>query len=786
MISRFFLVLYLLTSFLVSAQKSSLTFEDFVLWKPIGNSDVPQSICNGNEWTGGIGRIESIWKNPKSSTIYVGANNGGLWKKQEGNDWQCLTNSLPVFGVRDILVSPIDTQKIYIATGIEIARGTNATNGEYGHGVYYSSNGGKTWINAIMNAKNRKEKFIQKLVIDPINPNHLYALSLTVLYESIDGGITWNTIRTPVIDNSYYQDIEIDLNIPNRLYLTSLVGDFFYSEDGGKTWDRNTSLSNQPIVNLELMVNNKSLYAIYCHSYSTRRCSLKKSKDGGKTWEILVQNQFLWTAKYTPFILKASPNDTSRLYVGAIKNYVYQNNRFLQSGDRRISSTNYLHDDIRSIEVQDSAGVDIVYVGTDGGISKSNQQGNNNTWEHIGGGLQLGAYYSIASNNELLVGGVHDGSNNIFYNQKWENTSCISGDGGSVLADIHNTNQVYVFSNSIVYKGTYKNKQWSFQRTKFPSLIEYDSPLLQHPTEDIIYAGEWHVKVSYDQGNTCGHLTTLGQGRVTKMAISESNSHVFYYSRVHAFADRTQDTSFLYRRSDDGKEWQDISASLGNVLIGHRITGIKIHPKHSNMVWITLNGFQQGSKVYETNDGGKTWQNISFNLDNFPVQCIQYVDNNICVGTDKGVFYKTIKDTLWRNLGHLPSMTITSITLNKNKKIKTLYLSSYGRGVWKAELPHISLRKRAITKDECWIDSQVLSDRILLTKGKLVIDAYTICLPFSKIKLAPYTELIITEQGNLKNAKIIASPTSKITVKKGGKLDFRKKNLHKDAILIYE
>src|SRR5690606_7087369 len=80
-------------------------------------SFVGPSVSNGGYQ--GIGRVNVIEFHPTdTNTYWVGSAGGGAWvTHNDGQTWTSLYDDLPVLGVSDIDVNPLNPQVIYLATG---------------------------------------------------------------------------------------------------------------------------------------------------------------------------------------------------------------------------------------------------------------------------------------------------------------------------------------------------------------------------------------------------------------------------------------------------------------------------------------------------------------------------------------------------------------------------------------------------------------------------------------------------------------------------------------------
>jgi hypothetical protein len=168
---------------------------------------------------------------------------------------------------------------------------------------------------------------------------------------------------------------------------------------------------------------------------------------------------------------------------------------------------------------------------------------------------------------------------------------------------------------------------------------------------------------------------------------------------INCLAQGTSDRNKLYITSDaeiyrcdnalvssGTASFTDIGADLPNVFI----TGIVVDPDNSNRVFATLSGFFDSVKVYFTYNGGETWNNISGNLPNVPINCIAFDNNSpasdaLYVGTDIGVFYRDLYLGDWIYFSNsMPAVIVNDLYINPTNS--TISAGTYGRGLWRSSL----------------------------------------------------------------------------------------------------
>ena len=146
-------------------------------------------------------------------------------------------------------------------------------------------------------------------------------------------------------------------------------------------------------------------------------------------------------------------------------------------------------------------------------------------------------------------------------------------------------------------------------------------------------------------------------------------------------------------------QWIDLSNDTYNFNPdGFDISSIYVDPHSANgqTVYVTVQGF--GSlHLYQTTDGGNTWQNISSNLINAPANSVVVDPNNaniVYIGTDAGVYYTQNvagcaqpSSNCWSAFGtSLPNAPVMQLTALNTPNGTALLAATYGRGVWQVNV----------------------------------------------------------------------------------------------------
>jgi len=204
------------------------------------------------------GRVADLEVNPEDPTeFYVAYASGGLWKTvNNGLTFEPLFDKELVMTIGDIAVD-WEEKRIWVGTG-EV----NSSRSSYaGVGIFRSDDQGQTWTHMGLDESHH----IGRVLIHPNNPDILWVAALghlytpnaeRGLYRTEDGGQTWE-LTLQVDENTGAAEMVLDPTDPDILYAS--------------TWHRERRAWN--------FVESGSGSGIY------------KSTDGGKTWDLLTDDQ---------------------------------------------------------------------------------------------------------------------------------------------------------------------------------------------------------------------------------------------------------------------------------------------------------------------------------------------------------------------------------------------------------------------------------------------------------------------------------------------------------------
>jgi hypothetical protein len=179
-------------------------------WQAVGPAAI-QYVNQGVEYKTVSGDITSVAldpRDPSGNVIYVGTDNGGVWKSTDGGaDWTPLTdyvtdsNGGPIpIAIGGVAVDPGNPNTVYAATGVA----SNETASQPGVGILKSTDGGLTWT--LVGASVFAGSQASKIAVSKPGRDGLTSIYVAVasggqfgpgVYRSQDGGSTWTNVLNP-------------------------------------------------------------------------------------------------------------------------------------------------------------------------------------------------------------------------------------------------------------------------------------------------------------------------------------------------------------------------------------------------------------------------------------------------------------------------------------------------------------------------------------------------------------------------------------------------------------
>ncbi len=673
-------------------------------WFNLGHSSTPGA-------TAQQGRVNSIAFDPVNSAIvYVATAGGGIWKTfNNGDTWTNLTIDLPILGVSDIVVSPSPNNHILYALTGDIIWTSNV----YQHssiGIIKSFDSGLTWVRTNLTTSLDLGISGFKLLMHPTNANILLVATSSGIQRTMDGGNTWATIAfLPTVIN----DIKFKPGDPNILYFTRGNSNNFY------TLNLTTNVRDSVFIptalnvdRMEIAVTPDNVNAVYLlagpgYLSGTNNLfnGLFYSGNGGDSFTMRTNfcsnngdlfNSTRSLSFYANTIL-VDPNEENNVIVGGLW--------LFNSTDGGVTlnqvTSNSIHADQHSLKRNTLNGD--LWLGNDGGVYRSTDNGN--TWNDRSDGLVINEYYRISGTNnasDLVLGGTQD--NGHYLIDAAGNFSFVLGSDG--MDNCFNS-----FDNTIAYACTQNgglnrsiNYGQNFYLTNLPNagnpnFYPWITPIVQQPPHfnlqqfqwvntDVVYVYSLNGVMRSGNNFTWPNIGPSGIGQTAgaaspSMAVGadvDGNTNL-YISNGNLFW-------ACFNPTDEVPDWFQFALPISNTTY---ISAIAVNPSDRREVWATISGYQAGTKVFRSQNGGLTWLNLSLSLPNTPVYSIVFANSGnspsgaVYVGTEIGVFYTDDGLPDWVPFSNgLPHVPVTD--LNMNYTTGELKAATYGRGIWESDL----------------------------------------------------------------------------------------------------
>ncbi len=282
---------------------------------------------------GRVVAVTGVKGNP--NLFYMGAVDGGVWKSTDyGLRWTNISDStLPgsSISIGAIAVAPSNASVIYVGTGESDIRNTFIT----GDGVFRSSDAGKTWTRAGLEDTHT----ISNLVVDPTNPDVVYASSLGHVFQpnaergvfkTTDGGRTWqkvlfvndstgcvNLVMDPANPNVLYAAMWQVYRAPWGLFSGGAGSGIWKTTDGGAHWTdltHNPGLPSGILGKIGVAVAGSAPNVVYA-AIQAKDGGVFRSSDGGATWQHVNDEMKLRQRAFYYMAIFADPKDSNTVYM---------------------------------------------------------------------------------------------------------------------------------------------------------------------------------------------------------------------------------------------------------------------------------------------------------------------------------------------------------------------------------------------------------------------------------------------------------------------------------------
>ena len=580
-------------------------------------------IDRSNPKTVYVAAIGSPWGEHSERGIYKTTNGGKSWKKI------LFVNNKT--GAADMVVDPINPNKIIVAMWEHKRDPWFFKSGGKGSGLYITYDGGENWTKKTdKDGLPKGELGRIGLAISKSKNNIVYALvesKKNALYKSVDGGENWKKINDKRgIGNRpfYYSDIFVDPENENRIY--SVFTYVNVSEDGGRSFKQlmpayGTDNGVHPDHHAWWIHPDNGSYII-----DGNDGGLNISRDGGKSW------RFIGNIPVAQFYHISVDNEFPYNVYGGMQD----------NGSWRGPSYVWKAQGIRNSYWQEIAfgdGFDVVPDPDDSryGYAMS-QQG------------YVSRYDWMTGNNYIIRPTHPDPNMKLRFN--W-----ISAIG----QDPFKNNVVY-FGSQFVHKTEDKGITW---RVISPDLTTNDPEKLNQ--------------------SESGGLTLDATGAENYCTILVIEPSPVERDMIWVGTDDGR----VHITRNGGDNWEEVTSSIKDLPKGSWIAQIKASNKNKGEALLVANDYRRFNYkpyVYRTINYGKSWKRIVNSDDAFGYALSVVEDfeskNLLFLGTDDGLYLSLDAGEKWEKFDSKIFPTTPARDLVIHPREHDLIIGTFGRAAW--------------------------------------------------------------------------------------------------------
>ena len=681
--------------------------------------------------SGRVTAIDALCTNPE--LIYLGTASGGVWKTVNGGiSWQPVFDEQPILNIGSVAIQQSNPSVVWVGTG----EGNPRNSVSIGAGIYKSPDGGKSW--KMMGLE--KTRNIHRIIIDPNNPNTVYAAAIgnpysehpeRGVYKTIDGGDTWNLVLH-TNDTSGCADLVMDPSNPNKLiaamwqhrrtpwsFNSGGPGSGLYMTlDGGRNWKKlgkEDGLPEGDLGRIGLTISYNEPSRVYALVEATKN-GLYRSDDGGFKWELINSNKEEVTNRAFYFQdIRVDPKNENRLY------NIKQTITVSEDGGKTFKTVlpySGIHPDHHAFWIN-PLNPDLILDGNDGGIGISHDRGRNWKFDEQ---IPVGQFYHINTDNKLpynVMGGMQDNGswhgpayvwrNGGIRNYYWDNVG--GGDGFDVSADPEDNDWIYSMSQGgELGKQNISTGERMFLQPPPPDLktrlrFNWNAAFAQDPVDPkTIYYGSQFLHKSTDKGLNWAIISTdlttnnpAQQKQDENGGLSIDITGAENYNTIICIAPSPRDRNTIWIGTDDGnvqlsrdggKTWINFRSKIPGMPTGAWVPQIRASTYDAAEAFVVCNDYRRGDfkpYIFRTKNFGQTWERIldenkvkgyALCLIQDPVQ-----PNLIFAGTEQGLWVSFDNGSSfqqWKN-GY-PSVSTYDLTIQEREA--DLCIATFGRALY--------------------------------------------------------------------------------------------------------
>lgn len=702
--------------------------------------------------------------------FYAATATGGLWKTvNNGISFTPVFDNQPDYAIGAVAIAQSRPEVVYVGTG----ESNNSRSTYGGNGVYKSVDGGQTWSKSGLPNAGR----IGRIVVHPKNPDIVFVAASGKLYSenpergvyrSTDGGRTWTKTLDHKVDGREIGaiDVVMDPSNPNHLYAATYdkvrrpwtFGEggpgsaVFKSTDGGSSWKPLTSgLPTGMLGRIGISIARnapKTVYVVIENanardpkvSPEERRKRLAegfgdgsigdelyRSDDAGATWRKVAPPPPAeapagergrggqsgrgarggWSGGNPPYYygqIRVDPNDKEHVYLLSVSvTHTTDGGKtwsrpFNFGGDNHALWINPA--DSQHLLLGHDHGMGVTFDGGEHWLSPDNKP--------------LAQFYAIGYDMERpynVYGGIQD-NGSVRGPSTMENGGPIpfeawyrvgGGDGMYNVVDpsdsrwLYNESQFGSISRTDQQTGESRSIRYSRPDGQDELRWNWNAPILLSPhNPEIVYHGANVLLRSMNRGSS---WTEISPDLTKNLPERRNGSGNIQYATITTVDESPIVAGVIWVGTDDGNvqltrdggtTWTNVTDKISGHP-GYWVSRVVASPHDAATAFVSVTGYRSDDFkpfVWKTTDYGATWTSIAGNLPNHSINVVRQDGTNpnlLFAGTDYGVYATLDGGTAWHPMKN--GITTNPVhDLHIHPREHEVIVGTHGRGIFIADI----------------------------------------------------------------------------------------------------
>ncbi|MBX3407884.1 MAG: hypothetical protein KF869_14080 [Phycisphaeraceae bacterium] len=639
------------------------------------------------------GRTRSFLIHPTTPLrMWAGGVSGGVWYTANGGTtWTPVADAMSNLNIGCLAFDPTNSDVIFAGTGEGVFGGGSLA----GNGIWKSVDAGVTWTQMSGTAS---WGAVGRIAVNPANTQIILAArsgSSAGIMRTTNGGATWSNVAM----GSESQFVSWDPNDSAKAvaHVRALSGAHraMYSTNSGQTWTAATGIPTTDRIELCYAAATPNMvYALSGNGLVYR------STDGGQTYTVRTTSGNAGSSWWACPIW-VSPTNSDLLTVGGYAIYRSTNGgQTLTQISNGYIITTAPHPDIHWF-MHDPGYNGTTnrrwWVATDGGLHGTNDiHASTISWFSRQATYRTTQFYGAAGHGPTgrIIGGTQD-NGTLRLNSTSSDTANLTfgGDGGFCAIDHEDPNYTYgEYIYAQVHRSTNGGQSASYITNGLSdanAAANFIAPFILDPNNpNTMYVGASSLWRSQNVRTTASWSAVRAPGNdyISAIAVAPGNSSVVWVGQNNGQVWRTTNAHVA------APTWTVIDNNgTANPLPNRYVTRIYFDPGNASIVYVAFGGFATNN-LYRSTNGGTTWSDITGSgasgLPNIPIYGIARhptVANWLYVATELGVFSSNDGGATWSTASEGPRNVRTDEIVFMHASNRLL-AATHGRGIYTADI----------------------------------------------------------------------------------------------------